>query len=249
MSPRSGIGGLGSGTVVRRRVTGMSPVKKLEELAPVVVDEQAPIVVDGAKDKGKAIKKRSAAKGKGKIVMLDDESSDEEFMPDPTSPTSNKNKRRRTALNITDSPTATSARPSRTAPLPAATPAYVAPSSLSSGSISGAEVPAPTPTTLRAPANLNSGIVKKAYSMETQHFKPTGRVHELLEQQGVRYEEHFLSRHVPVMTNPVISVPDAVKRMGDRRPRLSAEQKVDERDRAMLVSIVTPNSEQSWSSI
>jgi hypothetical protein len=125
MSPRSGMGGLGSGTVVRRRVTRMSPVKKLEEPAPVVGDELAPIAVNEAKDKCKAIKKRSAAKGKAKAVMLDDESSDEEFMPDPTSPTLNKNKRRRTALNITDSPTATSARPSRTAPLLTPTPAYV----------------------------------------------------------------------------------------------------------------------------
>jgi hypothetical protein len=228
----SGMGGLGSGTVVRRRVTGMSPVKKLEATEAVVVDELASIVIDEAKDKGKAVKKRPAAKGKAKVVMLDDGSSDEEFMLDPTSPTSNKNKRKRTQMNITDSPTATSARPSRTAPIPAHAPAYVAPSSPSSGS----EVPAPTPTALRAPANLNSGIVKKAYSMETQHIKPTGRVHELLEQQGVRYEEHFLSRHVPVMTNRVISIPDVVKRMADPKPRLSAKQKVDERNRAMVVS-------------
>jgi hypothetical protein len=224
----SGMGGLGSGSVVRRRVPSMSPVKKMQGPEPAVVGD--------AKDKGKAIKKRATAKGKSKVIMLDDESSDEEFMPDPTSPTSKKNKRRRTTLNITDSPTATSARPSRTAAHLVPTPAYIAPSSPDSGSVSGVEIPAPTPTSSRPPATLNSAVVKEGFKMDAQHVKPTGRVHELLEQQGARYEEHLLSRHVPVLSDPVISVPEAVKRMfGDQK--LSAEEKIEKRNREALVSI------------
>jgi hypothetical protein len=215
-----------------------SPVKKTEK--PVV---DMALSVDGSKDKGKAVKKRSAAKGKSKAVVLDQESSDDDFMPDPTSPTSNK--RRRTTLNITDTPTATSARPSRTAPLSAHTPAYVAPSSPSSSSVSGADTLAAT----SRPSNLNSAQVKKAWDMETRDVAPTGRIQELLEQHGVntpsnRYEEHFLRRFEPVVTNRIISIPEAVRRMADPKPWLSAEQKVDARNRAMLVSI-QQNTRQS----
>jgi hypothetical protein len=192
--------------------------------------------VDASKNKGKAVsKKRPATKAKSKVVVLDQESSDDEFKPDPTSPTANK--RRRTTLNITDSPTATSARPSRTAPLSAPTPAYVAPSSPSSSSVSGVDMSAET----GRPSNLNSAQVKKAWDMEARDVAPTGRIQELLEQHGVntpdnRYEEHFLRRHEPVVTNRVISIPESVRRMADPKPRLSAEQKVDARNRAMLVS-------------
>jgi hypothetical protein len=234
-------GGIGSSTVPRRLVPGVgnSPIKKTEESEIDVT-----ISADRVKDKGNAAsKKQAVAKGKAKVVILDEESSDDDSMPDPTSPTLNK--RRRTTLNITDTPTATSARPSRTASLSAPTPAYVAPSSPSSGSVSGTEALAPT----GRPSSLNSAQVKKAWDMDTQHVAPTGRIHELLEQHGVntpdnRYEDHFLRRYEPVVTNRVISIPESVKRMAETKPWLSAEQKVDARNWAMHVSISKSDESQ-----
>ncbi|KAH7381204.1 hypothetical protein DE146DRAFT_624327 [Phaeosphaeria sp. MPI-PUGE-AT-0046c] len=64
----------------------------------------------------------------------------------------------------------------------------------------------------------------------TANVAPTGRVQELLEANGVntpgnRYDEHFLQRHDIVVTNPVISIPETVRRMAEPKPRLTAEQK------------------------
>lgn len=231
MSP----GGLGSGGgVVRRRVLGMmtAPVVKKE------MEEEGSENKEKDKGKGKGVagKKRPAPK---KMGILHDESSDDEFNPDPASPTTHK--RRRTTLTITDSPTATSTRPSRTAPITTSHSSYIAPSSPSTSSISSSSK-SEAPSTFTRPSTLNSEHIKTAWQLDGGHPAPTGRIQELLEQHGVntpenRYDEHFLQRHTPVVTNPVISIPAAVKRMADPTPRLSAEQKVDLRNKAHFVRI------------
>ncbi|KAF1912133.1 hypothetical protein BDU57DRAFT_533038 [Ampelomyces quisqualis] len=243
MSP-GGLGsGLGSGGgFVRRRVLGSfgtTPpgvaVKKEEE------DGDGDVLME-EKGKGKVVAKPAASKKrpapkKSKTTVLD-ESSDDEFNPDPASATTNK--RRRTTLTITDSPTATSARPSRTVPTSSAHLTYIPPSSPSTSSTSGAEVPASDGT---HPSNLSSELTQKAWQLDGGNAAPTGRIQEMLEEHGVntpenRYDEHLLQRYNPVMTNPIISIPAAVKRMADKTPRLSAEQKVDLRNKAHLALTV-----------
>lgn len=243
MSP-GGLGGdLGSGLVsgrkVTRRVLGQvgSPSPTPNERQNVDDEgEDEDVIMTTMQEKGKAKAKAVAkpankkrATGKKSTLIVTEESSDDDFMPDPTSPTSNK--RRRATLTITDTPTATSARPSRTAP---ASSTYIDP-----GSLSSSEEPIQAPAGHR-PSDLNSAQVKQAWGLEPRNVAaPTGRVQELLEAQGVntssnRYENHFLARHEPVVTNRVISIPESVRRMADRTPRTSAVEKHEARTKAML---------------
>ncbi|EAT80204.2 hypothetical protein SNOG_12391 [Parastagonospora nodorum SN15] len=50
---------------------------------------------------------------------------------------------------------------------------------------------------------------------------------------GHWYEQHFLGRQEPVVTNRVISIPESVRRMGDKTPRLTAVQKLEARKNEM----------------
>jgi hypothetical protein len=207
-------------------------------------DEDMVEVVEVSKGKGKVLlaptlaakpsSKRRPAKPKSKSI-LSDESSGDDFIPDPASPTSNK--RQRTALTMTDTPTATSARPSRTAPLSATTPTYIAPSSSDSNSESCTEMVASS----GRPSTLNSQAIKTAWDIEIRNVVPTGRIQELLEEHGVntpgnRYEQHFLSRYEPVVADRVISIPEAVRRMVDAKPRLCAEEMIDAEKGTLPVS-------------
>jgi hypothetical protein len=243
MSP-GGLGGglgsgLGSGRKVTRRVVGSlgSPtptptpkVAKRKGIEEVEIDEQENLVMAGAQEKGKGKGKKPAskkrAKGK-KVLLVEEESSDDDFRPDPRSPTSHK--RRRITLAITDTPTATSARPSRTAPTSST---YIEPHSPSSST-------EPEASTSHGPSNLNSVQLKQAWGMKAENVAaPTGRVQELLEAQGVntaenRYENNFLARHEPVMTNRVIEIPESVKRMAEPK-RMGAVEKREARVKEML---------------
>jgi hypothetical protein len=249
MSP-GGLGsgfGLGSGRKVTRRVVGAleSPTpppksanrKGAEEEE---IDEEMAEVREQVMGKGKkpSTKKRATGK-KSKQVLDEDESSDDDFMPDPKSPTSHK--RRRTTLAITDTPTATSARPSRTGPTSST---YIEPHSPSSSSVE------PEASTDHPPSNLNPEQLKQAWSMKAENVAvPTGRVQELLEAQGVntaenRYESHFLARHEPVMRNRVIEIPGSVRRMAGSKQRMSAVQKHEAKVEALLrVSLCWRGSE------
>lgn len=256
MSPGGlGLGALGSGGAVRRRAIGIAgtPTREAKEesmggdgdvkMANTGPESAGRGVTGKGKEKAvpapataptsKAASKKRAAKSKPKPTLVE-ESSDDDFRPDPTSPTSNK--RRRTTLAITDTPTATSARPSRTAPASATHPTYVASSSPSSDS--SAELAA---SIGRRPTTLNSMEISKMWNIDVA---PPGRLQELLESHGVntpenRYQEHFLQRYEPVVSSRVAVIPESVRRMADPTPRLSAEQKVDIRNKALRVSVGT----------
>jgi hypothetical protein len=185
--------------------------------------------------------KKRPAKSKAK-PNHSDESSDDDFAPDPSSPTSHK--RRRTTIHITDTPTATSARPHRR-PAPTTTlPTYIAASSPSSDG-SSSDVPADIANSMgRRPTTLNHGEMQRQWNIDIDKL-PTGRIHELLRENGVdvtghRYEQHFLERYEPVVSSPTIAIPDAVRRMGDAAPRLSAVEKVNLRNKAAMVSSRIP---------
>lgn len=236
MSP-SGLGsGLGSGAaVVRRQLIGMKRTPTPTPALPALMrkredeDKMEVDVETNAKGKKPVTGKKRPVKAKAAVL---DESSDDDFIPDPESPSA---KRSRTKIMITDIPTATSARPTRTAP-PSSAHATL-PSSSAGSSSSGDS----RETAGHRSSNLDSEKVKKAWGVKTRDFAPTGRVQELLEANGVntagnRYEQHFLSRFDPVVTNPTIRISEAVKRMAEREPRLSAEEKVEARNNAHLVS-------------
>ncbi|KAH5278210.1 hypothetical protein HBI70_084340 [Parastagonospora nodorum] len=238
MGTPGGLGsGLGSGKVVRRRLLdmpgsptpapGRTPARQHDDEQMMGAGEKGT-----TKGKGKASatakpasKKRIVSSRKSKAIIENDSSGDD-FMPDPTSPTSRK--RHRTTLHITDTPTATSARPSRTGPTMSS---YVDVGSPSS-SPSNESVGNPSP-------NKDSEQTGEEQRINPQNVAPpTGRIQELLEAAGVNtpghwYEQHFLGRQEPVVTNRVISIPESVRRMGDKTPRLTAVQKLEARKNEM----------------
>jgi hypothetical protein len=212
-SPR----GLGSGGAVRRRVIGLggapAPPQFMKEASAVIEDAQmadaassSPASAAGVKAKGKAkatpapsAGKKRSAKSKPKPILVNESSDDDDFMPDLASPTTHK--RRRTELAITDTPTATSARPSRKAPASAAK--YATPSS--PGTETSTDVEA---SVGRRASEMTDAEIQESWNVDIADPAPAGRIQELLEQHGVntpsnRYECHFLSRRYPVWPVPL----------------------------------------------
>ncbi|KAL5117321.1 hypothetical protein ACEQ8H_004766 [Pleosporales sp. CAS-2024a] len=261
VSPRGLSSSLSSGRVVRQKVVDLvkSGVPKAmrtpaaastteggreeEHVAGGGAEEMSSIVKGKAKAVIKpASKKRAVGANKSKpvVVVMDHQSSDDDFVPDTTSPTHNK--RRHTTLHITDTPTATSARPSRSAPHPSN---YVDPGSPSSARSSASVVavcPAQSKSLVgnRPSSNLDAAASQGqriAVDSETNPFY--GRIQELLEAQGVntadnRYNEHFLSRYNPATTTRSIAVPQTVRHMAEKTPRMTAMSKLEARKRDMF---------------
>jgi hypothetical protein len=226
-------GGIGTGESVRRRVIDLtkSPVPKhVKEESP---DHEEPVEDVKGKGKGKAVatKKRPA-----KPVLWDDSSDD--FALDPTSPTSNK--RRRLGMSgITDSPTATSMRPSRTAAHSTSAPKYVPSSSPNFGDTSGSGTG--EAVTDDSVSNLSLQQASNSKTPEARDLSYAGRIQELLEQHGVnlpdrRYEQHFLERFQPTANDPLMKVPDRVKHMAGKTPRLSAVEQWEQKRAESYVS-------------
>lgn len=129
-----------------------------------------------------APKPKAKAKPRARETTPSDNSSDDDFAPDPASPTANK--RRRTELT------------SKTDGTP--------------------DVPSPF---LKATDVQDSKLPDKPLSEMTTD--------ELLAHHGVNtpespYKAHLLSRHEPVVSDPVIEIPDVVKR--GFKPRSTAEE-------------------------
>lgn len=191
---------------------------------------------------GKSTAKKRAAKSKPRAILVDD-SSDDEYTFGENSPTVNK--KRRFVMGLTDSPTATSARPSRRTSVP--NHAYV-PASSPASEDSRPEESSPAESsraaeTRRATENSRAAAESAAESSraEANRFKdphrswnvgesnppqvvPDARIQELLEMHGVntsgnRYQEHFLSRRsAPVMSNPSIAMPASwMKKSSERQ--------------------------------
>ncbi|KAH6629113.1 hypothetical protein C7974DRAFT_181470 [Boeremia exigua] len=169
--------------------------------------------LEETKEKKRATKPTPKSKLKSKrmikqAVLLEgsiDDSSDDDFAPDPASPTANK--RRRTEL--TSKTDGTSDIPS-----PVLTPA-------------GIPSPFLTPTgkakdSTRQPSLGDSTLTGKSHRNMTTD--------ELLALHGVNtptnpYKSHFLSRDEPVVSNPVIRMPEVVKRGFKPRPTAKEIQK------------------------
>jgi len=165
-------------------------------------------------------KRATKFKPKSSKLLADDESSSSAFS-DPDSPT-----RKKQRLGV---PTATSIRPSRTQ----ASATYIPRSSPGSDSDVASSAG-------RRLSTMNDAELAQQFHVEVE-VRPASRVQELLEQHGVdtpgnRYEQHLLTTHQPVLSSRVVRVPGVVARMSDSTPRLSAEQKVDARNEAAIVS-------------
>lgn len=149
----------------------------------------------------KTSSKKRALRKRPIVEELTNESSDDSVMPGLMSPTPSK--RRRTALK----PTTTSAHHAM------ATPSTFA-----------ARIPTPTPTILATPSsNLSSN--KRALSSPQSTRCGTSDVdtHDLLYEFAVKgYDQPLLSRREPVRYNPVIRIPNIIKR--GCPPRHSKEQ-------------------------
>jgi hypothetical protein len=226
-------GGIGTGESVRRRLVDptQSPAPKDVKMESPDDDESMEDTKVTGKGKAVATKKRPT-----KRVSRDDSS--DEFVADPTSPTTNK-RRRLGMAGITDSPTATSMRPSRTAAQSTPAPKYVPSSSPHSGDTSGSgKGEAMTDGSV---SNLSLQQASISRTPEARDLSYAGRIQELLEQQGVnlpdrRYEQHFLERFQPVANDPLLKVPERVKRMGDKTSRLSAVEQWEQKRAEIYVS-------------
>ncbi|KAJ4371736.1 hypothetical protein N0V86_008289 [Didymella sp. IMI 355093] len=193
MTPRVATPGTG-GSVVRRKP--VSSVKKDEGKEAnqeetktfgkeeVAVEEKVEMEESkGTKRMTKpAPKPKPKTKSKAWETTPPDDSSDDDFAPDPASPAASK--RQRTELTSkTDGPS---------------------------------DIPSPF---LKATGAKGSKVPEKAPSDMT--------IDELLAHHGVNtrqspYKAHLLSRHEPVVSEPVIEIPEVVKR--GFKPRLSAEE-------------------------
>lgn len=223
---RSGGLGTGGGSVTRKRLAGMngsmspSPAPTFRLGLKVRTQD---VDVGGAEDDSEALEngnkveskfaptrvaksasKKRTAKSHPKSVS-DEESSGDDFRLESMSPT--QNKRRRTALNLTDTPTATSARPSRRVSGPGAYVITSSPSSDGTLEVNSSGVHQVLPHYI--------DVSKAVDTNKEGPLAPTDRIQELLEQHGVNtpvnpYDEHFLGRRVPVVINPIIRMPPSI---------------------------------------
>ncbi|KAL1596878.1 hypothetical protein SLS59_007619 [Nothophoma quercina] len=196
-SPAAGTPRVGTpGSVVRRRPVGITItptlVKNAEKGKGKKIGHQKEEVESAAEaSTGRKRVLKSKPKPKMREATPSDDSSNDDFAPDPGSPTANK--RRRTKVfqeNDGDSDTRS--------PLVK--------------SADDTEVSAKPPRGEVPPAN------KPPSDMTTD---------ELLAHHGVNtpanpYKAHIMSRHEPVVSNPVIQIPEAVKR--GFKPRPTAEE-------------------------
>ncbi|KAF2124030.1 hypothetical protein P153DRAFT_435636 [Dothidotthia symphoricarpi CBS 119687] len=187
------------------------------------VQENDETVVSEEGDKPASIPKKRAAKPKKKDSSSD-ESSGDEFVLEGDSPTPGK--RRRT---LGSTPTATSIRPSRKQPDNSAPLQY----------IRSPPTSAPTDTAFSTsfgtrPSTLDHDILMQAVGVNTPENP---------------YQQHLLSRQNPVISNPVIAIPDIVKRGFKPRPRATEalktihEQAVAKSEAAHHVAPSSPPSQ------
>lgn len=193
-----------AGSVVRRKpVKAVKSVEKEgeeQEVAKVVGEKRSAVGKKAefeSKGKRRMVKPmprpKFKSKSKAREATPSDDSSDDDFAPDPASPTSNK--RRCTELS-------SKADDMVDLPSPFLTPSDKA--------------KAPAPTTLDLDGSASTKKSFKDMSID-----------ELLAHHGVNtpdnpYKAHLLSRDQPVVSNPVIKIPEVVKR--GFKPRPSAEE-------------------------
>lgn len=241
--------GLGSATAKRRTLLGMTgpsaqEIKKGNGANEGDIDDSAALGPEG-KSRGKApadpvstvkpASKKRTAKPKPKALLVDDSSNDE-FDPELASPTASK--RRRTTLGLTDSPTATSARPSRRLPASKSTHVYVEPSS--PGSDMNDELKNSVGRRLTDFSLAELEVLFQVKEKDPEPEMPprslspqyTGRIQELLEQHGVnlpgnRYECHFLQRQFSVDAGSLMRGVPALIKNSTTQEKPDAQQKAE----------------------
>lgn len=196
MTPGVATPGTGGSVVRRKPVSTVRSVEKAKDEENEKKEQKdggkEELAVDGKVDveemEGKkrmvkpAPKPKAKAKPRARETTPSDDSSDDDFAPDPASPTANR--RRRTELTSKTDGTS--------------------------------DVPSPF---LKATDVPDYKLPEKPPSEMTMG--------ELLAHHGVNipespYKAHFLSRHEPVVSDPVIEIPDVVKR--GFKPRPTAEE-------------------------
>ncbi|KAJ4317919.1 hypothetical protein N0V94_004682 [Neodidymelliopsis sp. IMI 364377] len=202
LSPYAATPGTGSGSVVRRKPIGVAQNVEKKEVATEYEKK-----VESIQEKKPALQPASRPKAKPKArarnATPSDDSSDGEFTPDPASPTCNKHQRTELASLNTDS--------SRDAGLPA--------ENSSSSSLSSLPEPADLFEPLATTSNGESMAAGRSFKeMSTNEIMAHYGVNTIINP----YKAHLLSRHEPVVSNPVIEIPEVVKR--GFKPRPSAEE-------------------------
>ncbi|KAF2026557.1 hypothetical protein EK21DRAFT_73864 [Setomelanomma holmii] len=91
----------------------------------------------------------------------------------------------------------------------------------------------------RRPTSYNHTTISQGWNIDMTKM-PEGRIHELIRENGVdvpgqRYGQHFLERYEPVVSSPVIAIPEVVRRMGDKERTLSAVEKMGIRNKVAFV--------------
>lgn len=204
LSPTVATPATGGGSVVRRKPVGvMQGVEmereKKEETNVVLWSEDKDDFQQGKRRrraKKPAAKPQSKPKSKVRETTPTDDSSDEDFAPDLASPSANK--RRRTELDVPKSGDVLSADGGSPSSFPSAV--------------------------YNRHASTKTGVD------ESQSGKRPLRdmtIDEILAHYDVNtsanpYKAHLLSRHEPVVSDPVMQIPEVVKR--GFRPRPSAEK-------------------------
>ncbi|KAF1938932.1 hypothetical protein EJ02DRAFT_457438 [Clathrospora elynae] len=163
--------------------------KEVDDEAKSIAEEQDALI-PVARDKKRASRKKPRVQDSGL-----EESTEDDFEPDLSSPISSK--RRRTALTFAESALATATR------TPPATRAARRP-----------HATGPTPL-CRAPLSARSDTDDPQTSIG---YRPSEPVYtDILYENGIKgYDEPLLGRHELVMSNPIAMIPAIVKRNGKR---------------------------------
>lgn len=236
VSPRVATPGTG-GSVVRRRPVGVvlgggrGGEKRVEEKETSGGLEGEGDVMD-LKGKKRALepavkpkpkpkpKPKSKLKSKLRDATPSDQSSDEDFTLDPASPTANK--RRRTDFII-------------------ASPADLP-------SVTGSNIKSASSTTEKM-QELASKDARR--DLSAQKLLSNMTTDELLAHYDVNtssnpYNAHLLSRHEPVVSNPVIQIPEVVKRRFKSRPSAEEiQQNIQDRVREKMGLPVSTRSQET----
>lgn len=196
----------GSERVVRKKVVASTPVKKVEEKEDVAMGEgkdekKGKEMVEEKRTRSK-VKSKKRGLRKAKLLDSSDDDSSDALEAGETSPVPSKRSRNTFNSGGSGSFAAPSPRVVRK-PLPATnTSTSHAPSSSPS---EGRNEP-PSSIGVRA-SEMPFDSLMQAFGVNTPEDP---------------YDEHLLSRHQPVVSNPVIEIPDRVKR--GFQPRPSREQ-------------------------
>ncbi|KAF9697890.1 hypothetical protein EKO04_004463 [Ascochyta lentis] len=201
VSPRVATPGVGGGGVVRRRPVGVGKgvEGRKDEGSTVGQEVENKSKIEEEKEKKRVLKPAVKPKAKSKARMRSltpsDDSSDDDFAPDPGSPTSHK--RRRTELTLSSPGTTRDVR-------------------LTSGGLSS--LPGSIPVQAPAKMDVGDSAGRPLREMTTDELL----AHYDVNTSANPYQQHLLSRHEPVVSNPTIRIPEMVKR--GFKPRPSAEE-------------------------